>query len=241
MSASFLANQVNQLMEKVNADVECDAECQNGRNVSMLYDAWKEAERHYNEGMVRVDEKERKYLNKELGSAAANKYLVNKFRNQIRIEISSEVREIRKANKYNADNLVALRLVGRTMRALERLNGTLETERKELSKARRSTYANVQTNDQRVVYTEEALATVSTYYYIALTGYFLLFCAYLWKGPFINGQDYTEWEGWIMPLVFFFIGCFSRSITNYSMEIYDFIQWWVTQKGPSDVYLDLRQ
>tara|TARA_Y100000389_G_C17470954_1_gene530747 strand:+ start:7473 stop:8198 length:726 start_codon:yes stop_codon:yes gene_type:complete len=240
MSGAFLANQVNQLMEKVNADVECDAECQNGRNVTMLYDAWKQAEREYNEGQARVDEKERIYLNKEVGTEEASKRLVAKFKAQIRLEIEKDVDEIRKTNKHNAENLEALRLVGRIRKALERLNGTLEIERKELSKAQRSTYANVQTNDQRVVYTEKALANVSMYYYVLLVGYFLLFFGYLWKGPFINQEAYTKWEGWVLPLAFFLIGCFSSNVVSLLMEIYNYIHWWVVNKGPSDVYLDLR-
>ena len=235
-----LSVQMNRLMEKVSEETECNAECQEQRRLKALFNNWKNAETAYEEGIGRVDEKERIYLTAKLGEAEAAKLLRSKFRRASRDDVREEVMIIMDSNIQNSQNLNTLETLIRSEQSLERLRKIQAVEERELSSARRSTIAEIQTNDQRVVYGESAKESLVFYYWLALALYGVAYIVYLWKGPFIENRGYRTWGGWVLPVFFLLLGAASRSLVNKAMSGYSYLMWVISNQGPKDAYIDLR-
>ena len=235
-----VVGRLNRMMEQVTSEVECNSECQEQRKVQSLFEDWKEAEREFSQGSGRVEEKERVYLVAKLGEYEARKFLENKYRITARDDIRAEVKELRSSHQKNAVNLKSLEAAGRIRASLERLFGILEVEQKQLGKATRSTQADVSTNDQRVVYGEKALSFLVSIVYFLMAIYAVAYVAFVYAGPFMKRGEYNTWVGWLPPLFLLFLGIFSNSAANALMICYDKLMWMLSNRGPKDVYVDLR-
>ena len=234
---------IARLTEQVSKQVSCDDECQANNTSDALRAAWKLADTRYKQGESFVRELHRKYLNQAMGESKANDYLAEQFKAVAIKDVKDEVARVSEENSENAADISTLRVLSRTGQSLQKLNSRLAAENKELSKAHRSTIAEVQTNDQRVVYGEAAKAWAVFYYWIALTVYFAAYVVFLWKGPFMQdpeGSGYATRRGWVMPLALLALGIFSRSITNMLMSAYGYFSWVLSNRGPKDAYVDMR-
>jgi len=234
---------IARLTKQVSEQVSGDDECQKQNTSDALRAAWKQAENRYNRGESFVRELRRKYLNQSMGQIKASDYLAEEFKVIAIKDVKDEVARVSQDNSENTASLSTLQVLSRTGQSLQRLNSSLAAENKELSKAHRSTIAEVQTNDQRVVYGEAAKAWAVFYYWIALTLYFAVYVVFLWKGPFMQdpeGSGYATRRGWVLPLVLLALGIFSRSITNMLMSAYEYVSWLLSNRGPKDAYVDMR-
>lgn len=241
--ARSLTSRMNDLMEKVQSHVgssSCNAECQDNRDIKKKKREWEKAKALYDLGISNVDDKERIYLNALYGPRQASEVLVKKYKKQAAQTIEKQRDRLNDINERNELNLTNLDSVLRSQAGLRRLMKVLTTERDQLQKAIRSSSADINTNDERTRFSDDALSRLKTYLRILQVLYVIVFLIFIFRGPFYRNQEFYTVESYILPAVFLLTSYFSRFIAYRILHTWNNVVWYFTNKSPKDVYIDLR-
>uniref|UniRef100_A0A6C0CQ47 Uncharacterized protein n=1 Tax=viral metagenome TaxID=1070528 RepID=A0A6C0CQ47_9ZZZZ len=234
-------NSINGKIMNIMNQVGCDDACQKRIRIDELRKKWKDAEKAQAEAPSVTEEAEKKYYVLKDGLNGWHDVLMNRYTN-----IADDKKTV--AIKKHGELIKEIHTLiddykGETI-ALSKMRELLKIridENDALKNAIDSETATTQTNDRRVIYSTWAGEWLLTVRSLLKIIYIVLAIVYLVWGPFLSKQEYKTMKGWIAPIVLIIMPFTIYYIVKFFYFINEKIAWWRDNKGPKDVFLDLKE
>ena len=230
---------LNAMMQKIARNAGCNDACQRRRKIDELRAKWVLAADAEKAAPEVTESAEKAYYVYSEGESGWHEVLMKRYTAEAvknKEQAIAKHKELMKELHTLIDDYEGETLA--LKKKLEHFEIRLD-ENKALKAAIDSEVATVQTNDRKVVYENWAQDWLGTIKSLLITIYIILSIVYLVWGPFLENSEYKTIKGWIQPVVLIILPFTIYYIVQFIYFLKSKIAWWIDNKSPKDVFLDL--
>lgn len=223
-SMGLSSNKINTVLNTINEDVLCDAECKRNKYLDKLKKDMEVARQNEENATSNFNETEKKYYMFKDGEYGYKRLMFDRYKkegNNLKLDILKKQKEIMNNIKMNIDKIDNYE---ETNNLLQELYKKLERENKELSNKIDENRAITYTNERKIEYESNDIKKINLSFIIILIISLILVVVYIglyiFKGRFIKDKYYKNIKKWIPLIIIVVIPILIQLLYKFIYKMY---------------------